>query len=408
MNIFRFIIPHIIASLIITMAYCVFIAVFFIQYSQFTEQKMYTNIEEYEEIDIHHLCNVTGCNAIYYNNKYYGKDNATGIINIKYRTDVNIPEKLITHDNISIRKDLSFIIALYPENIDYPVFFSVGMAHFYDTFLVLYFILLTIVNVLLFFIVRVTLYKEKVLHDIESSKDKTKLQFDNLMFFIENLNHEVNTPMFILSRKIKEIKSHMDDKCDDETIKIMTKSFKIIYDTIDQINAVMQRTREVKRINKISEDRTIGDLVESTILTVKIMRAEDFVWEIDDRLKDYYLNQDLLGNGTFINILTNHVKNSIEAFSTRFTALLVEYNSNNNLLTFDFKDDGNGIPSELKKKVFNKGFTTKGEKDERGSGLSINKDIIESSGGKLILIDTTVGTTFRMSIPVKLTKGDEV
>ena len=368
----------------------IFSIYFFIEYSQEMQKRMQGNIEEYGEIDLHHLCNINTCKAIYFNNKYYGIDPTNQMISLQYTENVIIPKELFSNGNISLRADLSFVIFMWSEGYSEPAYFFLDTDTFIKKFIFLYVMLLIILNLGVFITLKVVTKKEKTMHDIESANDKTMLQFNNLMFYIENLNHEVNSPLFILSRKIKDLS---------KKIKNEEKTFEIISNSIEQISAVMQRTREVKRINKSSEDRTIYDLIESTILTVSVMRSENIVNEIKkEGLDDYYLDQKLLTNGTFINILTNHVKNSIEAYATTLTTQFIKVSKGK--LIFLFSDDGNGIDPIYRKKVFEKGFSTKGKTD-RGSGLSINKDIIESVGGHIKLVDSKYGTTFEITIPVK-------
>ena len=56
-------------------------------------------------------------------------------------------------------------------------------------------------------------------------------------------------------------------------------------------------------------------------------------------------------------------------------------------------DDGPGIPRELRKRIFDAGFTTK--KAGWGIGLSLARRIVEENhGGKLILVDTDTGAVF--------------
>ena len=76
-------------------------------------------------------------------------------------------------------------------------------------------------------------------------------------------------------------------------------------------------------------------------------------------------------------------------------------------MKFTFLDDGNGIPNDIKNKIFNKGFSTKGTKLERGSGMSINKSIIESAGGYIKYIPTENGACFELKIPVIKVGGDK-
>lgn len=388
---YKWIFSFISTTIITSVLMAAFSVYFFFEYSHEMEKRMQVNIEEYGEVDIHHLCNVTACSGIYFNKKYYGIDSKTQMVSFQYTENVDFPNELYKSGNVSLRDDLSFVVPIWPQGSEEPAYFFVETSQFIPKFILLYLVLLVILNVGVSVTLRVVSSKEKILHDIESSNDKTNLQFTNLMFYIENLNHEVNSPLFVLSRKIKDLTKKVTGE---------EKTFEVINNSIEQISAVMQRTREVKRINKSSEDRTIFDLIESTILTVSVMRSENII-NITQKeyLDDFYLDQKLLNNGTFINILTNHVKNSIEAYSSTLTSTFVKFSKDK--LTFRFEDDGNGIDKKFRKKVFERGFSTKGHKTDRGSGMSINKDIIESVGGQIKLVDSDHGTAFEITIPVK-------
>lgn len=383
-------------SVIVTVLVGVFVVYFFFQYSTEMEQRIYTNIDEYEEIDMHHLCIQVLCNGIYYDDKFYGIDEETKIISFEYTENVIFPSEILRYGNVSLRKDLSFVVPIAPafqENHDYIIYFFIDIRRFVPTFVGLYLFLLTVFNLTVGIIVHVVVAREKIENDIETSKDKAFLQFDNLMFYIENLNHEVNSPLFILSRKIKEMRNKIEGN---------DKNFEIIFNSIEQINAVMHRTREVKKINKTSEDRTLYDLIESTIMTIGVMRSENITSITDKRLDNYFLDQNLMSNGTFINILTNHIKNSIEAYADELVSDFVEFKKNK--VVFTFSDNGNGIPDKIKNKIFEKGFSTKGDKSIRGSGMSINRYIIESVGGSVKVNDVKNGTQFAIKIPVKENK----
>ena len=64
------------------------------------------------------------------------------------------------------------------------------------------------------------------------------------------------------------------------------------------------------------------------------------------------------------------------------------------------EDDGPGIPDELRERVFEPYFTTRGDAGGTGLGLSIVRDAVESMGG-LIKVDTgdLGGTRFTMELP---------
>jgi signal transduction histidine kinase len=67
------------------------------------------------------------------------------------------------------------------------------------------------------------------------------------------------------------------------------------------------------------------------------------------------------------------------------------------------RDNGNGIPPEVKERMFNPFFTTKPAGEGTGLGLSISHDIIVKQHGGSIDVDTKPGayTEFRIVLPRK-------
>ena len=65
------------------------------------------------------------------------------------------------------------------------------------------------------------------------------------------------------------------------------------------------------------------------------------------------------------------------------------------------RDNGTGIPAEVKEKLFNPFFTTKPAGEGTGLGLSISHDIIVKQHGGSIEVDTQTGefTEIRIVLP---------
>ena len=65
------------------------------------------------------------------------------------------------------------------------------------------------------------------------------------------------------------------------------------------------------------------------------------------------------------------------------------------------RDNGTGIPEEVKEKIFNPFFTTKPSGEGTGLGLSMSHDIIVKQHGGSIDVDTEPGffTEFRLVLP---------
>lgn len=69
-----------------------------------------------------------------------------------------------------------------------------------------------------------------------------------------------------------------------------------------------------------------------------------------------------------------------------------------NYVCLTITDSGPGIPKEYIDKIFDPFFTMK--KEGKGLGLSIVKNVIEKSGGKIEVESISeIGTTFRIYIP---------
>ena len=65
------------------------------------------------------------------------------------------------------------------------------------------------------------------------------------------------------------------------------------------------------------------------------------------------------------------------------------------------RDNGTGIPPEVKEKMFNPFFTTKPAGEGTGLGLSMSHDIIVKQHGGTIEVETEPGafTEFRLVLP---------
>lgn len=115
-------------------------------------------------------------------------------------------------------------------------------------------------------------------------------------------------------------------------------------------------------------------------------------------------------HAVFLNLYTNSVK-AINKTSN-VGKIKLELGCSDNQIYLDFSDNGCGIAAEDKPRIFDHFFTTAlpsslGATDAEeltgsGIGLAIVKDIVESSGGRVMLVSPLSGyaTTFRVSVPI--------
>jgi len=65
----------------------------------------------------------------------------------------------------------------------------------------------------------------------------------------------------------------------------------------------------------------------------------------------------------------------------------------------DFRDDGTGVPPEIRSRLFEPYTTTRKIGERMGLGLAISKKIMLDHDGDLVLLQTSRGAAFRMSLP---------
>ena len=95
-------------------------------------------------------------------------------------------------------------------------------------------------------------------------------------------------------------------------------------------------------------------------------------------------------------------KRSVEAGGTGYEPLLTASTKNlGDRVEIRIRDNGTGIPPEVKEKIFNPFFTTKPAGEGTGLGLSLSHDIIVKQHGGSIEVDSAPGefTEIRIVLP---------
>jgi PAS domain S-box-containing protein len=152
-------------------------------------------------------------------------------------------------------------------------------------------------------------------------------------------------------------------------------------------------TPEIKKLDLIK-------LLRETTETLKIsglLKRFKIVNEFEDKLPLVQGDPHLLEQA-----IRNLEINSAHALEKKGTISVgARLAANPRFVEFFIKDDGPGIPDEIREKIFEKFFTTKSDGKGTGLGLSIVKQIVENHRGYLLLeSEIGLGTNFIIGIPV--------
>lgn len=102
----------------------------------------------------------------------------------------------------------------------------------------------------------------------------------------------------------------------------------------------------------------------------------------------------------FCRVLGNLIDNALDALEEKPDDRILKIGISEDLKSYrvTVEDNGPGIPENLRKKIFEPGFTTKGARGE-GMGLAITKGILKEYGGDVRLTSADSSTVFEATVP---------
>jgi two-component system nitrogen regulation sensor histidine kinase NtrY len=206
--------------------------------------------------------------------------------------------------------------------------------------------------------------------------------------------HEIKNPLTPLKLGLQLLDKSWKDKDPkfDAKFERFSKSF------VEQIESLSNIASEFSAFAKMPDTRIERiDIFDMLTQAVTIFKHMDNVTINFTRTKPpFFIAAD---RDQLLRCFNNLLKNAIEA-TPQDTQCLIEINyliTSKNIL-FTIKDNGNGIPENMREKIFEPNFTTKSS--GTGLGLAFVKNSIENANGK-VWFETTigVGTTFYLSFP---------
>jgi len=283
---------------------------------------------------------------------------------------------------------------------------SASNSYFY--IVVIVFLIVFVSNLLIDYINYRKKYLLNVLNLSSISANKS------LMNITENISHELSTPLEVITFKMYKIMNFIDLMIKDIQRRVecpdpdknpclrrlydIREDFTYVESSIEQISNILNKMKGFKSIKYSNGNKTLYDVIE-TAFKIMTISHKDFKWNIDVKFKEYNLDcKNCISNADFLNILINHIKNSLEANSTLIEAKFIRY-SDPYVYMF-ISDNGTGIPKEFIPKIFIPNISTKTKVlDIRGNGLYINLSILKTSGGNIRLIKTNnQGTIFELKV----------
>ncbi len=190
--------------------------------------------------------------------------------------------------------------------------------------------------------------------------------------------HEIKNPLTPMKLAVQHLISAYKDKSDkfDEIFNKVTSTVITQIDNLTNIASEFSSFAKMPTI-KLLDIELVGILKE----TVDLFIEEDCKVSIITDLEKVIVKSD---REQFQRMMINLIRNSIQAEAEHVWISLTRMND---AVEIQVKDDGKGIPEEIKTKIFDENYTTK--KEGMGLGLALAKRFLDITNGTIFISETS-------------------
>ncbi|HLS07907.1 HAMP domain-containing sensor histidine kinase [Lentibacillus sp.] len=196
--------------------------------------------------------------------------------------------------------------------------------------------------------------------------------------FFQNASHELKTPLMTVQGYAEGIRDNVFEEADKE------KGLEMMVTEINRLKTIINEMILLAKLDSEQTEYRPEWMDASELINQVVDRAFPMVSEKGlklnhtvDKESAFFADQDKL-----LRALLNITINAVRHAKSR-----VEITVENKTITIE--DDGNGVPEDLIPHIFHR--FVKGKTGETGLGLAIARAIIEQSGGKIMVRDSTLG-----------------
>jgi two-component system, NtrC family, nitrogen regulation sensor histidine kinase NtrY len=209
--------------------------------------------------------------------------------------------------------------------------------------------------------------------------------------------HEIKNPLTPMKLSIQYLQKSLEDKGPDWDVRFK-RSTDMLIEQIDTLSGIATAFSDFAKMPTLNAERfdlllvlnQVVDLFENDPLADVSFGSElkqaQSIWADKDQI-----------TRLFMNLIKNAVQSIPENQEGRVKVLL---SFKGYQYIIEVKDNGVGIPIEMREKIFEPNFTTKST--GTGLGLAMCKNIVELSGGEIwFRTEVGKGSSFLVSLPAK-------
>jgi len=260
---------------------------------------------------------------------------------------------------------------------------------FFSVFFV--FISLVITLLISVYLRRISLVEENKVNEMKLQEMEIQARQARVLQEMHTLVHDLKTPLMT----IRGLNSLVEMSAANEKV---VEYCRRIDGSVDKVNAMVSEILYDEVRKKIAVEELIT-YVRAHVLVKKA--GQEVVFDIAKELPLLEINVIRMSR-VLINIIENAFTATAGVRDARITIRV--YAKNGDTVFFEVTDNGRGIPAEQLEKVWNWGYSTRG--DSAGLGLAFVRQIVENHHGIVeISSSESAGTTVKISL--KGAKDDE-
>ncbi len=211
----------------------------------------------------------------------------------------------------------------------------------------------------------------------------------------KQIAHEINNPLTPMRLSVQHLQRAWADKSE-RFDEFMNRISKTLIDEIDNLSSIASEfsnfakmpTANNQQINLIAKIENVANLFINTDVMFTINSSKHTEVAV-------FADKEQISR-VFINLFKNAIQSVDKDVSP---SIVIDIQIDESFVIVSVKDNGKGIPKEMRDKLFRPNFTTK--TSGMGLGLAMVKNIVESSGGAITCVtEIGKGTTFLIRLPV--------
>ena len=215
---------------------------------------------------------------------------------------------------------------------------------------------------------------------------------DTSKTLIRGLAHEIKNPLTPMRLSVQSFQQKFDP--DDPKIHKKVEEYsKTLIQQIDTMSSIASAFSNFAEMPTQQGEKL--NIVKAVRLSLEIFKEKHIVFESENDKLIVVIDRPQI-----VRIMTNLIKNAVQACeSIKSPTIKVSIKKLSKSVRIIVKDNGAGIPENIRKNIFQPNFTTKS--GGMGLGLGMVKNLVNSYEGKIDFESKiNKGTSFRITFPL--------